>query len=112
MLPQCKAQCSPFFYVKECEGAENGSVPSPTIENIGEEKTNTGVPNELTVDEKVGGLEIKERAGKMEVCLAEGLIEGEWVEEEVSLWEEDINEEGVRWFSSVVAEYDEKRKEV
>ena len=27
------------------------------------------------------------------------------------VWEEDINEEGVRWFSSVVADYERKRQE-
>ena len=47
---------------------------------------------------KEESLTVEEKAGKSEICLAEG----EWEEQEVSVWEEDKSEEGVVWFSTVV----------
>ena len=74
-----------------------------------EEKSNEGdqTKDQMTVTEKAGELNLDNRAGKTEVCL----VEGEWAKQEVSVWEEDINEEGVRWFSSVVEEYEKKKQE-
>ena len=64
-----------------------------------------------TVMEKVGEIESKEKAGKTKVSLAEEEKGEKWAEQEVTVWEEDINEEGVHWFSSVVAYYERKRAE-
>ena len=59
-----------------------------------------------SVEEKAGDLKAEEKAGKTEVCL----VEGEWAEQEVSVWEEDKSEEGVVWFSTVVEEYERKKR--
>ena len=75
---------------------------------ISEEKSGIG---ELTVATKVGEVEPKEKAGKIEVCLVEKGKNGEGAEHELTVWEEGINEEGVRWFSSVVADYERKSTE-
>ena len=58
-------------------------------------------------DEKGKELTGGEGQGKLEVCLAEG----EWEEQEVKVGEEYKDEEGVVWCSSVVREYERKKRE-
>ena len=60
-----------------------------------------------SVEEKAGDLKVEEKAGKTEICL----VEGEWAEQEVSVGEEDKSEEGVVRFSTVVEEYERKKRE-
>ena len=90
-----------------CEGTETKSVPS--LVDKTEEQRKEGEHQEMigAEEEKAGELTVEEKVGKTEVCL----VEGEWAEQEVSIWEEDKSEKGVVWFSTVMEEYERKKRE-
>ena len=99
-----------------CEGGVCESEPSVVIEAIEEREDGRSEEEqgteEMTVTKEAGEVELKEKAGKVEVCLVEDDIIGKKAEQEVTVWEEDISEEGVHWFSSVLGDYERKREEV
>ncbi|XP_078250293.1 RIB43A-like with coiled-coils protein 2 isoform X3 [Pogona vitticeps] len=90
-----------------CEGTDKKSEPSAKDkmekkEKRGEHQGVIGSDNRT--EEKVT---VEEKAGKWEICLAEG----EWEEQEGSVWQEDKSEEGVVWFDTVVERYERRKKE-
>ena len=74
-----------------CEGADKKSVPS--VMDRMEEQRKEGENQDVTGNREgtEGDLTVEEKAGKSEICLAEG----EWEEQKVSVWEEDKSKEGV-----------------
>nr|XP_020659657.1 RIB43A-like with coiled-coils protein 2 isoform X1 [Pogona vitticeps] len=90
-----------------CEGTDKKSELS--AKDKMEEKEKRGehqgvIGSDNRTEEKVT---VEEKAGKWEICLAEG----EWEEQEGSVWQEDKSEEGVVWFDTVVERYERRKKE-